>query len=153
VQAQPDDSTARARLPDDYRALVNLFEEQREINLRNHLYHHVHLVNYQPGLLELRVGDKVPSNFVPDVMRKLQEWTGRRWMVSLSQDEGALTLAKQDSDDKKSRWENAQTHPLVAATLKQFPGAKLIDVRKKPVNEAEAEVTETEIFEEEVKSE
>jgi DNA polymerase III subunit gamma/tau len=82
-------------------------------------------------------------------MRHLQEWTGKRWVVSLSQGEGEATLAAQDSEVKKSRWHNAEGHPLVKAALKQFPGAKLIDVRKKPTNEAVVEApVESDIFEE-----
>jgi DNA polymerase-3 subunit gamma/tau len=135
-----EDSVMRAPIPDDFRALLELFEEKREMTLRNHLYHHVHLVNYQPGLIELRIGDKVPPSFSSDIMRHLQNWTGKRWMVSLSQDEGQATLAVQDSADKKARWENAQNYPLVQAVLKYFPGAKITDLRRKSRPEAAADI-------------
>ncbi|HVY12383.1 MAG TPA: DNA polymerase III subunit gamma/tau, partial [Alphaproteobacteria bacterium] len=88
-----ESTTASLPMPQDFRGVVALFEQKREITLRNHLYHHVHAVNCQPGLLELRIEDKVPPQFAAQLMKHLQEWTGRRWMVSLSQDEGAATLA------------------------------------------------------------
>jgi DNA polymerase-3 subunit gamma/tau len=143
---QPDSTVALARMPEDFRDLVEMFQEKREATLRNFLYHYVHLVNFQPGLLEMRVGEKVPPHFASDLMRHLQAWTGKRWMVSLSHAEGQPTLAKQDGDEKKARWDNAENHPLVQAVIKQFPGAKLTDVRKKPVAEQPtAEAAEMEI--------
>jgi DNA polymerase-3 subunit gamma/tau len=134
----PEDTVMRAPVPEDFRGVLALFEEKREVTLRNHLYHNVHLVNYQPGLLELRIGEKVPPSFSSDIMRHLQDWTGKRWMVSLSQNEGQATLASQDSADKKSRWSNAEAHPLVRALLTQFPGAKVTELKRKNKPDAPA---------------
>ncbi|MBI3419333.1 MAG: DNA polymerase III subunit gamma/tau [Proteobacteria bacterium] len=148
-QASPrrEETVALARMPETFMGVVALFEEKREMALRNHLYHHVHLVNYQPGLLELRVDEKVPAQFSSDVMKHLQAWTGKRWVVSLSQDEGAATLAQQENVQKKTRWQNAEAHPVVLAALKQFPGARLVEVHHKPSAEAAPEIPAVEAVE------
>ncbi len=135
-QARPRDEeqpVALAAAPSDFRGLVALFGEKREITLRNHLYHHVRLVRYQPGHLDVRVAEKLPPDFAGSVMRSLQQWTGLRWIVSLSQEAaGDAPLAEQDQDARKLRWQNAGAHPLVQAALARFPGAALRDVRRKP---------------------
>jgi DNA polymerase-3 subunit gamma/tau len=153
VQPSTEEEAVRASLPQSFRDLVALFEEKREMALRNHLYHHVRLVHYQPGRIEVRVADKLPTDFAGAVTRTLQQWTGVRWMLSLSQQEGEEPLSVQDASVKKARWQNAEEHPLVKAALARFAGAKLLDVRQKPALAAEETSEAQETFENESEQE
>jgi DNA polymerase-3 subunit gamma/tau len=59
-------------------------------------------------------------------MELLGKWTGRRWMVSLSErDAGAPTLAQQETANVEARKARAAEHPLVRRALDMFPGATL----------------------------
>lgn len=122
-----------AEMPDDFRALVKLFEMRREIVLATHLTRDVYVVNYQPGVLEFRIKEYTPANIVARVSGFLQDWTGKPWHVSLSSAQGVPSLAEQDEAAQKAKWDKAQSHPLVQAVLQSFSGAKLVDVRAKPV--------------------
>jgi DNA polymerase-3 subunit gamma/tau len=124
---------ANATMPETFRELVKLFEEKREPVLTAHLKRDVYLVNFQAGLLEIRVKEYTPPNLAARVMERLNEWTGRRWMVSLSHETGAPSLEEQDAQEKLARALAAETHPLVQAVMHHFPDAKLVDVRTKPV--------------------
>jgi DNA polymerase-3 subunit gamma/tau len=65
---------------------------------------------------------------VQDLQRKLSEWTGKRWMVTVSREQGAQTVREQAEARQADLEESAQDDPLVQAVLNRFPGAKVINV-------------------------
>jgi DNA polymerase-3 subunit gamma/tau len=122
--AQPD-----LAAPADFREAVALFEARREGILHGLLWNSVHLLRFEPGLIELRAPG-CPRDFAPRLMDLLGRWTGRRWIVTLSEREaGAPTLAEQAAAGVAARKARAAEHPLVRRTLEMFPGATLEAVR------------------------
>ena len=75
--------------------IVDLAGQHREVELRHWLVSDVHLVRFQPGHIELRQNDIVLKPLAGELGEKLQAWTGRRWMVALSEESGAPTLEEQ----------------------------------------------------------
>ena len=72
--------------------------------------------------------------------RKLEAWTGRRWMVLVAKEGGDKPLAPQQKEDATDLFREAREHPAVQAILKRFPGAEIIDVRDpEPSNQCERE--------------
>jgi DNA polymerase-3 subunit gamma/tau len=68
---------------------------------------------------------------VHDLQRKLGEWTGRRWMVVVSKEQGAPTMRDQAKDrDAELRVEVLQD-PLVKAVLAKFPGATVGEITRR----------------------
>jgi DNA polymerase-3 subunit gamma/tau len=122
--------------PVEFRELVALFSEKREAGLYSILHGQVNLVRCEPGLLELRVGSTAPANFAGRVGQCLTEWTGQRWVVSISAAEGAPSLAEQDRAAEAKRQERARTHPLMQAVYTAFPEAKLVALRQRTVAQA-----------------
>jgi DNA polymerase-3 subunit gamma/tau len=117
--------------PRSFTDVVALLEARREARLVHHLMHHVHEVRCEPGLIEFRPQPKAPADLAPRLSDLLSQWTGRRWIASVSSDEGKPTLVEQKAakgDELRSRAEN---DPVVQAILKTFPGAKLEAVRRK----------------------
>jgi DNA polymerase-3 subunit gamma/tau len=131
-QAIPQAEVAAQTGPTNYRDLVNLFIENREATLHGLLYNDVSVVRCEPGLLEIRAPKDAPVNLVARVSKHLMEWTGQRWMVSLTDREGETTLAAQDRAVEKKRRERAEAHPLMQAVIKTFPTAKMTGLRRKP---------------------
>ena len=97
--------------------------------LGTHLAHNVHLVHFEPGRIELRLTDKAPAKLPNDLGAHLSDWTGRRWVVSVSQEDGAPTLAEQNASQVRGRVAWAEEDPLVKAVLETFPGAVIKEVR------------------------
>ncbi len=97
--------------------------------LHAHLVHSTHLVRFAPGRLELRVRPEVPRDFAAQLGNLLQETTGARWAIALSNAEGEPTLADQGRAADASRRDLARSHPLVQAVLAAFPGATIEEVR------------------------
>lgn len=124
-------AVASAAMPEHFRALVQLFDEKREITLFSHLYSDVHLVKFEKGMLEVRPTPRAPANLLGKTSQLLHEWTGQRWIISASTAGGEETLAQQDKNAEKRRWQNAENHPLVRAVFQHFPQATITALRKK----------------------
>jgi DNA polymerase-3 subunit gamma/tau len=122
----------------DFRQLVALFSERREAALHAMLYGQVNLVRCEPGLLEVRVDPSLPPNFAGRIGHCLTEWTGQRWVVSISAHPGEATLAEQDKAVENARRERALAHPLMQAVFKSFPDAKLVSLKQTVVASAPA---------------
>lgn len=126
--------TTRQALPANYKEFVALFATNREGALHAQLHANIHPVRYEPGLLEMRVGSAdVPANFASRLGQCLNDWTGQRWMISISDRPGEPTLAEQEALIEKQRHQRALEHPLTQAVVKFFPGAKLASLRTKIV--------------------
>ncbi len=93
--------------------------------------HHVHEVRCEPGLIEFRPEPRAPADLAPRLSELLSQWTGRRWIASVSSAEGKPTLTQQKADKADGLRNSAENNELVMAILKTFPGAKLDAVRRK----------------------
>jgi DNA polymerase-3 subunit gamma/tau len=122
AQAEP---TMRLRRFEDVVALAG---EKREIVLKAALERDVRLVRFEEGHIELSLAQSGNRTIANDLSRALQQWTGQRWMVSLSSEEGAPTLREQAAAAERERKEGAANHPLVQAVLSKFPGAQIVNV-------------------------
>jgi DNA polymerase-3 subunit gamma/tau len=137
--AKPDaEALADPRSFDD---IVALFRAKREAILLTHLLSDVHLVHFEPGRLEFRPSERAPGNLANRIASCLLEWTGKRWLVSLSNAAGEATLKQQEAAIVAARKAQAAEHPLVQAVLKAFPGASIDEVRDLGVPEAPAAAT------------
>jgi DNA polymerase III subunit gamma/tau len=61
--------------------------------------------------------------------RRLQEWTGSRWMVVVSNQKGAPSLKEQADAAAESAAVGVRADPLVRRVLDYFPGAQIVAVR------------------------
>ncbi|WP_019905138.1 DNA polymerase III subunit gamma/tau [Methylobacterium sp. 77] len=111
--------------------IVALADERRDIGLKMALEREAHLVRFEEGRIEFRLAEGGRQSLPNDLARSLDAWTGRRWIVALSKEEGEPTLAYKARLALESRHENAAAHPLVKEVLARFPGAQIIDVRDK----------------------
>ena len=127
VQAEP----APAPLPDprSFAEVVALFRDNREVLLQTELEMKVQLVHFEPGRIEFHPGPGARQDLANQIGRYLSEWTGRRWVVSVSREPGQPTLAEQRHAAENERRDRASRHPLVLAVQDHFPGAAIADVR------------------------
>jgi DNA polymerase III subunit gamma/tau len=132
VAAQPA-AAMPAPLPNprSFTDVVALLETRREGRLVHHLMHHVHEVRCEPGLIEFRPEPQAPPDLAARLGTLLSQWTGRRWLASVSSDAGKPTLAVQKAANADTLRAAAESNPTVQAIMKTFPGAKLEAVRRK----------------------
>jgi DNA polymerase III subunit gamma/tau len=127
--------------PQSFGDVVALFHAKREAILAAHLQSDVHLVQFEVGRIDFRPGERAPSNLPNRVAACLAEWTGKRWLVSVSAHAGEPTLKEQAAALAQAQRDEAARHPLIQAVLTAFPGATIDEVRdlaREPAEESAA---------------
>ncbi|PZR11786.1 MAG: DNA polymerase III subunit gamma/tau [Azospirillum brasilense] len=125
---------APAPQPGSFREVVALASGRKPM-LHAHLVHSVRLVSFGRGRLELNPTPQAPRDLAAQLTALLNEVTGQRWTVVLSNAEGEPTLAQQGKAVAAQTRELAESHPLVQAVLAAFPGAEIADVRDNSLDE------------------
>ena len=120
---------ASAALPADFTAAVELFANKGEMQLYSQLRGEAHLVAFELGRIELRPTEAAPPNLANRAGALLTEWTGTRWVVSISAAVGAATLKQQEADADAALKEDAAQNPVVQAVLESFPGAEITAIK------------------------
>ncbi|MGH6831898.1 MAG: DNA polymerase III subunit gamma/tau, partial [Methyloceanibacter sp.] len=79
-----------AALPElkSFEDVVALAEAKRDLKLKHALLEQVRLVQFKPGTLEINPLPQAPRELGQELMRKLKAWTGRVWIVAVSDEEG-----------------------------------------------------------------
>jgi DNA polymerase-3 subunit gamma/tau len=113
-----------------FKDIVALAIEKRDIRLRNDLERLVRPIRVSAGQVELALEPGAPPQLANELARKLEAWTGQRWMVLVSKEGGEKPLAAQQKESRESLFRDAREHPDVQAVLKRFPGAEIVDVRE-----------------------
>ena len=117
----------------NFEALIALVEQNRDIGLKHALENGVHLVRFEPahgeraGRVELRLAEG-QANIAQDLTRKLRQWTGQNWVISLSGERGAVTVASVRQSEAELRHAAALEDPQVKSVLSIFPDAQIVSV-------------------------
>jgi DNA polymerase-3 subunit gamma/tau len=120
--------------------LVALAAEQRDLLTKTALESDVRLVRIEDGRLELALERNAARTLINDLSRKLEQWTGRRWTVIVSNEVGQPTLRSQNEAAKNQRERAAEADPRVQEVLARFPGAKVVEVRRLAPEPPESDV-------------
>ncbi len=110
--------------------LIALAAEKRDIATRMSLERDVRLVRCEDGRLELALEKSAKPTLINDLSRKLGEWTGKRWMVIVSAEQGAAPVKLQNEQRQADLKQGVRADPLVAAVLDKFPGAEIVSVNQ-----------------------
>jgi DNA polymerase-3 subunit gamma/tau len=121
--------------------LVALAGEKRDLMTRTALEADVRLVRIEDGRLELAMERSASRTLINDLSRKLEQWTGRRWTVIVSNEPGQPTLRAQSQLQQSERERAAEADPRVREVLARFPGTKVVEVRKLAPEPPESDVS------------
>ncbi len=125
ASAQPQALVELTRFED----LVTLAQTNRDIQLKIALERDVKLVRFERGSIEFSLAPGASPQLAQTLMRRLQEWTGIRWMVAISREEGAATLKEQADARAEEKMTGLRALPLVRKALETFPGAQIVAIR------------------------
>jgi len=142
-----DDALARgdempARAVKSFEALIALAGEKRDLAMKSALERDVRLVRFEDGKLELALEPSARHALVGELSKKLNDWTGRRWMIAVSKESGAPSVKAQTEMRKAEMKDNVRSDPLVQAVLARFPGAEIVSVRPPAGNTEEPQSSE-----------
>ena len=111
--------------PSSLLEISTLAEDHSDPLLAAHIRNYVRLVRMQPGLLDISLTEGAPDSLAGDLARRLSDWTGQRWMVSLSDGPGGQTIAEERRAAKEHQVGIIAETPLVKTITDIFPGATI----------------------------
>ena len=123
-------------MPSSLAEIVALAETNGEMLLAARIRNHVKLVSLKPGNLQIGLVGAAPDQLAGDIARYLSQWTGQRWLVSLSESGGAQTLAEEQRDADEKLRDTISSEPLVAQILDIFPGASIDEIKNPEATDA-----------------
>ena len=112
-----------------FKELVNLCNQKKEIKLKYELETNVNLVSFEDGRIEIAFNENLDKDFIKELSNKLLEWTNIRWIISLSQKEGQISLKEKDKISQKQMFEEIKKSEIYKKVLEILPDAELIEVK------------------------
>ena len=140
LQAEPQ-SAPQLRLS-TFPEIVALAAEKRDIAIKAALENDVRLVRVDDGRLEVALEPQASRSLVNDLSRKLEQWSGRRWTVIVSNSPAQPTLRAQAQAQQNELESVVQADPRVQDVMAKWPGAKIEAVRRTSQATAESDVPE-----------
>ena len=117
--------------PKNFEEVAALFDARKEASICSNLRRNVHLVHFKPGHIEIRPNTHAPRDLASRTAAQLSDWTGTRWVVSISQEQGESTLEQQFQQREQQKKDAVEILPAVQAIKKAFPGAAIAKVTPK----------------------
>jgi DNA polymerase-3 subunit gamma/tau len=113
-----------ARLPPDFKSLVQLLEKSRPL-LSQQLHDHVGLVRYAPPELALKPTRPLGGDWPRELAAALKPLTGANWTITLSDEAGEPSLLEQEKMAEERVRADVLADPNVRAVMDAFPDAEL----------------------------
>ena len=110
--------------------LIKLSSKKKEIELKYDLEKNVNLIKFSEGKIDISLNEKLGKNFVRNLSERLLEWTGRRWVITLSKKQGNKTFSEVELLKNKTILENEKKSEVFKKFKNVFSDADLIKVSK-----------------------
>ena len=107
--------------PATFEALIEGLRDGRHVQLVYGLENYVHLVRFDPQqrLLEYRVSERAPPDFVGKLAMSLERATGDRWMLSLVPEGGEATVRERRVKETERRIRVASANDIVTTARRR----------------------------------
>ena len=112
-----------------FQDLIDLTIKEKEIELKYDLERNVKLVSFNKGKIDISFNEKLNKNFIKNLSEKLLQWTGERWIISLSKNKNARSIYEQKLDNKHELIKEFEKSETAKEIENAFPDAKLEDIK------------------------
>ncbi len=111
--------------------LIFLASKKREIQLKYDLEKNVNLIKFSQGKIDISFNENLDKKFVKNLSEKLADWTGKRWVITLSKEVGKKSYFETKNIMKKKLVEDEKKEDFYKKIKNIFTDAELIEVKKK----------------------
>ena len=98
------------------------------MQLKYDLEKNVSLVKFSKGQMEFSFNENIDKNFIKNLSKKLFDWTGKRWIITLSKEKGQPTYNETKLKKKQTQLDEEIKTNVYKKMLEAFSDAKLITV-------------------------
>ena len=113
-----------------FKALIDLSSKKKEIHLKYDLERNVNLIKFSEGKIDISFNQNLNKNFVRNLSEKLHEWTGNRWVITLSKKIGQKTFAETENIKKKELLDREKKGEINKKFKNIFSDGELLEVKK-----------------------
>ncbi len=112
----------------NFKDLIEIATQAKELELKYDLERNVKLVSFTENKINITFNERLNKSFIKILTEKLLKWTGERWIISLSKEEGEKTFYESSVIEKSSKILKEKNNRTVKEIISNFPDAKLVDV-------------------------
>ena len=110
--------------------LIFMAGKEKDAELKFDLERNVKLIKFENGKIDINFNEKLNKNFIKKLSQSLLKWTNKRWIITLSKEDGGKTFMEEKRDEKKRLLENEKNTNLYKEISSIFPDADLTDVKE-----------------------
>ena len=108
--------------------LITMTTKKKEMDLKYDLETNVNLVSFESNRIKISFNENLKSDFVKILTSKLLEWTGERWIITLTKEKGDLSKKQLKTIDKQQSMKNFENSKEFLDIKNYFKDAKLLDI-------------------------
>ena len=127
-QEQNSKEMTNSNIINSFDNLIDYCFEKKEIKLKYELEKNVNLVSFENQRIEISFNDALDKDFIKNLSSKLNEWTGDRWLITLSQKKGEPSKKQKKIDIKKKLLVESKKSFIYKEVLENFHDAELVDL-------------------------
>ena len=113
-----------------FQDLIDQSNKEKEIELKYDLERNVKLVSFNKGKINISFNEKLNKNFIKNLTEKLLQWTGERWIISLSKNLEAKSIYEKNLDNQNKTIEEFKKSKIAKDLETAFPDAKLTEIKE-----------------------
>ena len=110
--------------------LILLLSRKKEIQLKYDLENNVNLIKFSEGKIDISFNENLDKNFVRNLSEKLLEWTGMRWVITLTKKKGQKTISELQSIKKEELLDQEKRGKIYKKFKNIFSDGELLEVKK-----------------------
>ena len=86
------------------------------------------MVKFENEHIEIEFNDRLDKDFIKNLSNKLFDWTNKRWIISLSKEEGKPTQNEIKQEIRKNKNKEIKNSLIFKKMIESFPDAELVDL-------------------------
>ena len=110
--------------------MIDQSNKEKEIELKYDLERNVKLVSFNKGKIDISFNEKLNKNFIKNLTEKLLQWTGERWIISLSKNVEAKSIYEKNLENQNKAIEEFKKSKIAKDLETAFPDAKLTEIKE-----------------------
>ncbi len=110
--------------------LIYLTSKKKEVQLKYDLENNVNLIKFSEGKIDISFNQNLDKNFVRNLSSKLVQWTGSRWVITLSKEIGNKTFSENQAMKKEEQLNDEKKGDIYKKFKNIFSDAELLEVKK-----------------------
>ena len=125
-----DLTEAKEKNISSFQDLIKLSSVNKDIELKYDLEKNVNLIKFSQGKIDIGFNENLSKNFVRNLSESLLQWTGKRWVITLTKEKGQKSFSEMEEIKEKELVEKEKESETYKEIKSFFPDVELIKVTK-----------------------